>query len=95
MKDYRIFAALSYFSIFFAGFIFPLAVYFIVQDDEVKHHAKRALISHILPFLTFIIVVFGMISGSTGSVIGSMILFMILNFFIVIWNVIQGIKVLM
>ena len=94
MKDYKIFASLSYFSIFFAGFIFPIAVYFIVQDEEVKAHAKRALISHIIPFLSFIFGVMAIFSGSISSAIGFVIIFIVLNIGIVIWNIIQGIKVL-
>ncbi len=95
MRDYKIFASLSYFSIFFAGFIFPLAVYFIVQDAEVKYHAKRALISHVLPFLTIIFVLVGVFSGSISSMVSSIILFIIINLVIVIWNIIQGIKILL
>lgn len=95
MGDYKIFASLSYFSIFFAGFIFPLVVYIIVKNEEVRHHAMRALISHIIPFLTVIIIIIGIFSGSLGSFFGSVILFIILNLIIVIWNVVQGIKILL
>lgn len=95
VKDYKIFASLSYFSIFFAGFIFPLVVYFVVPDEEVKHHAKKALISHILPFVTFLFIIIGVLSGSPGSAIGAGIFFIIINIVIVIWNVIQGIWILL
>ncbi|OEF99347.1 hypothetical protein BHF71_01800 [Vulcanibacillus modesticaldus] len=95
MKDYKVFASLSYFSIFFAGFIFPLAVYFIVQDDEVKYHAKRAFISHIIPFFTIILFILGIFSGSISSIISAGLLFIIINLIILIWNIVQGIKILL
>jgi len=94
MKDYRIFASLSYFSIFFAGFIFPLAVYFIVEDEDVKYHAKRALVSHLLPFVSFLLIIIGFFSGSHTSIFGFGLLFLVINLIIVVWNIIQGIKVL-
>lgn len=93
MKDYRIISSLCYFSIFFAGFIFPLAVYFIVQDDEVKYHAKKALISHILPFITFIAFIISIITMSLFSMVTILILIIIIDIVIVIWNIIQGIKI--
>ncbi|MGD9677467.1 MAG: DUF4870 domain-containing protein [Vulcanibacillus sp.] len=93
MKDYRLLSSLCYFSIFFAGFIFPLIVYFIVKDDDVKYHAKRALISHIIPLLTIISLLISLITLSPATIIGFVIIAVIMNFFIVVWNIIQGIKV--
>jgi len=93
MKDYRLLSSLCYFSIFFAGFIFPLIVYFIVKDDDVKYHAKRALISHIIPLLTIISLIISLITLSPATIIGFVIIAVIMNFFIVVWNIIQGIKV--
>ncbi|WP_102693941.1 DUF4870 domain-containing protein [Rummeliibacillus pycnus] len=48
MDNNRILSSLCYFSIFFAGFILPLIVYFVTTDRDVKGHAKRAFISHLL-----------------------------------------------
>ncbi len=93
MKDYRIISSLCYFSIFFAGFIFPLAVYFIVQDEEVNYHAKRALISHILPAITFIAIIISIITMSPFIMIAIIIVAVIIDIAIVIWNIIQGIKI--
>ena len=53
-KTNKIIASLNYFSVFFAPFLLPIAVYFIVDHHEVKEHAKKALISHIVPFLSII-----------------------------------------
>lgn len=95
MKDYRLISSLSYFSIFFAAFIFPLAVYFIVQDEEVKYHAKRALFSHLIPLLTILILLASIFTFSYSPV--NMVIFVIvvaiINFAILIWNIVQGIKI--
>ena len=48
MDNNRVLSSLCYFSIFFAGFILPLIVYFVATEQEVKSHAKRAFISHLL-----------------------------------------------
>lgn len=95
MEKYRIFASLSYFSVFFAGFIFPLAVYFIVDDEEVRFHAKRALISHIVPFISIVLFIMSILHFAVFYAIGYIFLFLILNVIIVVWNIIQGIKVML
>lgn len=51
----KILSALSYFSVLFAPFLLPIIVYFISQDSEVKYHAKKSLISHIIPVILLII----------------------------------------
>ncbi len=48
LDNNRVLSSLCYFSIFFAGFILPLIVYFVSTDQDVKRHAKRAFISHLL-----------------------------------------------
>ncbi|GIN85369.1 membrane protein [Heyndrickxia sporothermodurans] len=96
-------SALCYFSIFFAGFILPLIVYFVSNDDEVKKHAKSAFISHIIPFVFIplaIIAIFfdlGMITGGGIPLflIGIGIIGGIVSFIIFIWNIYKGIKVLL
>lgn len=101
MNSNHVISSLCYFSIFFAGFILPIVVYFISQDPDVKGHAKSALLSHIVPFLS-VILVFGLFA--TGAVISesalagfsilAVLLFIAVNIGVVIWNVIKGIKVL-
>ena len=51
MDSRRVLSALCYFSIMFAGILFPLVAYFASEDLEVKHHAKKALLSHLIPLI--------------------------------------------
>jgi hypothetical protein len=97
----KVISSLCYFSVFFAGFIFPIAVYFIVNDPEVKKHAKSAFLSHLIPVLTIPVLVFlGISAGMSGT--DGMMIFMfigfalagIVNLIVIIWNVIKGIKIL-
>jgi hypothetical protein len=95
----KIISALCYFSIFFAGFILPIAVYFIVDDREVKTHAKRAFISHLIPLVTIPIFVVGGIMSGIGDVFGIVIILgflltFLINIVVIIWNVVKGIQVL-
>ena len=103
----RVLASLSYFSIFFAGFIFPLIVWLVSQNAFEKYHAKRAFISHLLviPGILLIIIVavisFNITSSGNASIelqgtllMGLVLLFIVLSIGIMIWNIIQGIKVL-
>ncbi len=100
METNRLVSSLCYFSIFFAGFIFPIAVYFIVDSPEVKMHAKKALISHLIPFITIPLVFFPLIftgGEPTLLAVGGIMTFLIIgaiNLGILIWNVVKGIKVL-
>lgn len=48
VNNNRVLSSLCYFSIFFAGFILPIIVFFVTKDPEVKRHAKRAFLSHLL-----------------------------------------------
>ncbi|WP_456277694.1 DUF4870 domain-containing protein [Bacillus sp. AK128] len=95
----KLISSLCYFSIFFAGFILPIAVYFIVDDAEVKRHASRALISHIIPLITIpVFVFFGFLADAGGGfglfiLLGFLLAFLI-NMVIIVWNVIKGIQVL-
>ncbi|MFB7142079.1 DUF4870 domain-containing protein [Gottfriedia sp. NPDC056225] len=101
METNKILSSLCYFSIFFAPFLLPIIVYFVAKDQQIKSHSKRALFSHILPFLTIIIL--GAISiftfntmgdGVSYTIIGGFILVCIVNLVVFIWNIVQGIKVL-
>ncbi|MEK4627137.1 MAG: DUF4870 domain-containing protein [Solibacillus sp.] len=99
-------SALGYLSFFFAPFIVPIVLFFVSKEDLVRHHAKRALISHIIPIILgiiFVIVFFTsafMVSfDSTGDsffyvFIIAFILYSIFTFILAIWNLVQAIKVL-
>jgi Domain of unknown function (DUF4870) len=103
----KVLASLCYFSIFFAGFIFPIIVYFVADHPEVKHHAKKALLSHLIPAATILLfVVSAIFAGWTGGGsdvsfwVGSGLVWIgfivagIVNLVVVIWNIIRGIQVL-
>lgn len=91
----QLLSALSYFSIFFAPFIFPIIVWIASRDPYVAKHSKRALISHILPFIAavpLLILTFG--ANHAGSVLGYILLFVIIYFGTFIYNIVKGIQVL-
>jgi hypothetical protein len=95
----KLISALCYFSVFFAGFILPIAVYFIVDDIEVKGHAKRAFVSHLIPLITIPLFVVGGLMSGVGDVFGVVVVLgfivtFIVNIAVVIWNVVKGIQVL-
>ena len=50
----KLLAALCYFSVFFAPLLLPVIVYFVTDDREVKTHAKRSLVSHLVPTVLLI-----------------------------------------
>lgn len=103
MENNKILSALNYFSVFFAPFIVPIIIWVAVSDEEVKQHAKRALLSHIIPVILgifiFIYFIFG-VSFAQGNEtwiivsIGGAILYGLLYFALIIWNIVQGVKVL-
>ncbi len=102
-KNNQILASLCYFSILMLGILFPIIVYFAVDDQEVKAHAKRALFSHLLPFILTVITVLilaAFVLTNTAStalpVIGLMafVWIGIISFIVLIWNIIQGVLVL-
>ncbi|MEI5907656.1 DUF4870 domain-containing protein [Bacillus spongiae] len=104
METNKILSSLSYFSIFFAGFVFPLVVFFVSTDKEVKGHAMKALISHIIPIigvpflLLSIFFDIGVIATGSGIpffLISSIAIYLIFVMIIVIWNVYKGVKVLL
>lgn len=92
----QLLSALSYFSIFFAPFLLPLIIWIACREDlYVAMHSKRALISHILPFvaaLPLLFLTFG--AEHLGSVLGYIILFIIIYFGTFIYNIVKGIQVL-
>ena len=114
LMNNKLLAALCYFSVFFAPFLLPVIVFFITDDREVKFHAKRSLVSHLVPVVLliagFIIFSFSMFSltSQMNSIYGDgfgfnlwqwtpflfILLYGLLFVIIVIWNIVQGVKVL-
>lgn len=110
--DYnKLMAALSYFSVLFAPFILPIIVYFITKDHDVKQHAKRSLLSHLIP-LSLIVVLFIIVFSSFFTMSMSatpfegpslfmssapfvlVLLYLVVYTITLIWNIVQGVKVL-
>jgi hypothetical protein len=97
----RVLSAFCYFSILFAGILFPLVAYFASEDLEVKQHAKSALLSHLIPLIPLPLILLSVyyeITMGTGEfpvlVIISGILMAVVGFIVLIWNLVKGIKVL-
>lgn len=112
MNNSKMLSALSYFSVLFAPFIVPIIVFFVSQDKEVKHHAKKSLISHIIPVILMIflfIIIFATVVPASYSMSMTfeqpsfwmasgplifILLYAIIYIIVLIWNIIQGIRVL-
>ena len=101
METRKVLSSLCYFSIFFAGFIFPLAVYLATSDEGTKQHAKKSLFSHLIPLILTPLLVFAVFHDFTAQqdtipvfTIISIITLILLWLIIVIWNIIKGVKVL-
>jgi Domain of unknown function (DUF4870) len=100
----KILSSLSYFSILFAGIVFPLIVWLAAEDKEVKGHAKKAFFSHLIPLVPMPILLFGFLheliagdpAGTTFPVIFflSIAFIIILSMIVFVWNIVKGIKVL-
>ncbi|WP_144511842.1 DUF4870 domain-containing protein [Bacillus sp. FJAT-22090] len=60
MDNSKVLSALSYFSVLFAPFIVPIIIFFVSHDKEVKNHAKKSLISHIVPVVLLVILFIGL-----------------------------------
>jgi len=101
LETNKILSSLCYFSVFFAPFLFPVIVYFVAKDLQIKSHSKRAFFSHLLPFITIAIFIlisifsFGNFDGAVGLTVIGFALAFIINLVVFIWNIVQGIKVLM
>lgn len=88
-------ASLSYFSIFFAPFLFPVIIWFISDDAILRRHAGRALFSHVFPVLAAIPLLYFMFSAHyIASIFMYVIVFAIIYFCAFLYNIIQGIRVL-
>ncbi|RDI41037.1 DUF4870 domain-containing protein [Falsibacillus pallidus] len=103
MESNKALSALCYFSIFFAGFLLPLIVFFVSSDPEVKKHAKSSFLSHIIPLAAVPFMLAALIfdqqafqpdGGFPVFIIVSLIVSFILTVSVVVWNVYKGIKVL-
>ncbi|MCC5802097.1 DUF4870 domain-containing protein [Rossellomorea vietnamensis] len=104
METNKVLSALCYFSIFFAGFLFPLIVYFVSDNPHVKKDAKSAFLSHLLPVIAVPLVFAGLVmdmgvfASGAGLPVFTVIMIglaIILSVVVVIWNVYKGIKVLL
>lgn len=112
MSNSKLLSSLCYFSIFFAPLLLPIIIYFVSDEYEVKQHAKKSLISHIIPMTLliagFVLMSFSIFSFNFHSIsMGDepflfwglvpflfIILYGVLFFVVLVWNVYQGIKVL-
>ncbi|WP_059172053.1 DUF4870 domain-containing protein [Bacillus sp. FJAT-27445] len=101
MDTKKILSGLCYFSIFFAPFLFPIVVYFVAEDSITKEHAKKALLSHLIPFAAIPFALLGAVMGmgfdpgaGFGFAMLGMAVYGILSLIVIIWNVIKGIKVI-
>ncbi|MDQ0157043.1 DUF4870 domain-containing protein [Robertmurraya andreesenii] len=101
MDTNKVLSALSYFSIFFAGIIFPLIVWLVASDKVVKGHAKKAFFSHIITLIPVPIIIFSVIFDIVGGYSDvpvmffiSIIVTVILSLIVLIWNIVKGIQVL-
>jgi dolichyl-phosphate-mannose--protein O-mannosyl transferase len=101
METKRILSALCYFSVMFAGILFPLVAYFASGDLEVKHHAKKAFFSHLIPLIPLPLVLLSLYfditrgSGEFPILMFSSAMFMVLlSLIVLVWNIVKGVKVL-
>ncbi|NMO95279.1 DUF4870 domain-containing protein [Paenibacillus lemnae] len=91
----QLLSSLSYFSIFFAPFVLPIAVWILSQDYEVQKHAKRAFLTHMFPVAAgILLLIMALSAGSFGAVMGYIILFAVIYFGTFVYNIIQGLHVL-
>ncbi|WHY85373.1 DUF4870 domain-containing protein [Neobacillus novalis] len=101
MDTRKVLSSLCYFSIFFAGFLFPLVVYFATGDEVTKTHAKKSLLSHLIPLIPTPLIVAAVwhdIATLHDQVpaftIISIVALMLIWIIVLIWNIVKGVKVL-
>ncbi|WP_042353992.1 DUF4870 domain-containing protein [Bacillus rubiinfantis] len=101
METRKVLSSLCYFSIFFAGFIFPFVVWLASGDGVTKQHAKKAFLSHLIPIIPMIFMIFAIISDAINiqeqmpvMTVVSIVVTGLVWLIMVIWNIIKGIKVL-
>ncbi|MDV6379314.1 hypothetical protein ORD22_13925 [Sporosarcina sp. GW1-11] len=71
MSNSKLLSSLCYFSVFFAPLLLPTIIFFVTDEYEVKQHAKKSLVSHIIPMALliagFIILSFSIFSLNSQS----------------------------
>jgi hypothetical protein len=103
MDTRKVLSGLCYFSIFFAGILFPLVVMFASGDEVTKSHAKKAFLSHLIPLIPVPLLIFALFTdlntiNSDGIPVFTLIsagIMVLLSLIVTIWNVIKGVKALM
>ncbi|HET7626947.1 MAG TPA: hypothetical protein VFK44_01045 [Bacillales bacterium] len=87
-------ASLCYLSVFFAPFLFPIIVYFVVESPDVKQAAKLSFLSHLIPLASIPVLFFyTMASGfHWSSIVVSIIIYGLISLVVFIWNVVRGIQ---
>ncbi|MBF2600233.1 DUF4870 domain-containing protein [Listeria seeligeri] len=106
MNDHRILNALSYFSIFFAPIIIPVLIWIFAKTDEVTHHAKIALLTHIIPTIAGIVCFssFFITSFTQSGILTNLTLMVTAGLFFItiiataglfIFNIVRGIQMLL
>lgn len=103
MDTRKVLSGLCYFSIFFAGILFPLVVMFASGDDVTKSHAKKAFLSHLIPLIPAPLLLFAIFSdlntiNNEGIPVFTLVtagILILASLIVTIWNVIKGVKALM
>lgn len=102
MNTNKVLAGLSYLSVFCVAFIFPLIVFLVSSSTYVKEHAKKALISHIIPIIPVLVLVSSVVYleltnqlTDTTSIflIAGAIFTVVVSIIVSIWNLVKAIKV--
>ena len=96
----KVLSGLCYFSIFFAGILFPLVVMFASGDDVTKSHAKKAFVSHLIPLIPVPLLIFAIFNDINAFNNGAIPVFtlvtagilVLITLIVTIWNVIKGVK---
>ncbi|WP_044749456.1 DUF4870 domain-containing protein [Aeribacillus alveayuensis] len=81
------------------AFLLPIIVFFISDSDCVKRHAKCSLFSHIIPVISVVVsVLIGITvlwSSALDFLVFGLIAFVgLINIIVVIWNIVQGVKLI-
>lgn len=103
MDTRKVLSGLCYFSIFFAGILFPLVVMFASADDVTKSHAKKAFLSHLIPLIPVPLLIAAIFSdintiNNDGIPVFTLVsagIMVLVSLIVTIWNVIKGVKALM
>jgi hypothetical protein len=103
MDTRKVLSGLCYFSIFFAGILFPLVVMLASGDEVTKSHAKKAFLSHLIPLIPVPLLIFAIFNDinaiNNGAIpvftLVSAAIMVLISLIVTIWNVIKGVKALM